>query len=47
MKDMQALTLKGDMDTQKLADTQVTNIEELEDSNKVKEEDGTLVPPTR
>ena len=41
MQDMQALTHKGDMDTQKSADTQVTNVEEPENNNKAKEEDET------
>ena len=45
MQDMQALTLKGDMDTQKSADIQVTNVQEPENNNKVKEEDETSVPP--
>ena len=43
MKDLQSLTLKGDTDTQTLADAQVTNKEEL-DNNKMREEDKTLVP---
>ena len=42
---MQALTLKGDMDIQKLADVQATNVEVLENNNKVREEDKTSVPP--
>ena len=43
-QDLQALTLKGDVDTQKLADAQVTNVEEPENNNKAEEEDKTLVP---
>ena len=35
-QDMQALTPKGDIDTQKLADAQVTNVEELDNSNKMR-----------
>ena len=45
MKDMQALTLKGDMDTQTVADAQVTNVEELDNNNKMREEEETLVLP--
>ena len=36
-KDLQALTLKEDVDKQNLADAQVTKLEELEDNNKVGE----------
>ena len=32
------------MDTQKLADIQVTNVEVLENNNMLREEDETLVP---
>ena len=45
MKDMQALTLKGDMDTQVVADVQATNVEEPNNNNQIREEDKTLVPP--
>ena len=45
MKDMQAWTLKGDMDTQTLADTQGTNIEEPDKNNKMRKEDGISVHP--
>ena len=45
MKDMQALTLKGDMDTETVADNQATNVEEPNNNNQIREEDETLVPP--
>ena len=41
---MQALPLKGDTDTQKLADAQATNAEVPENNNKAREEDKTSVP---
>ena len=44
MKDMQALTLKGDTDTQTVADIQVTNAEEQNNNNQMREEDNTSVP---
>ena len=42
---MQALTLKGDTDTQKLADVQAANVEVPESNNKAREEDKTSVLP--
>ena len=43
-QDLQALTLKEEAGKQKLADAQATNIEELENNNKAKEQDETSVP---
>ena len=45
MKDMQALTLKGDMDTQTVTDVQETNTEEPNNNNQTTEEGNSLVPP--
>ena len=45
MKDMQALTLKGDTDTQTVAEVQVSNAEEPNNNNQTRKEDKTSVPP--
>ena len=44
-KDMQALTLKGDSDTQTVTDTQAINTEELNNNNQMTEEGDSPVPP--
>ena len=43
-KDMQALTVKGDTDTQTVADIKATNAEELNNKNQMRKEDKTTVP---
>ena len=43
MKDMQALTLKGEMDTKTVMDVQATNTEKPNNNNQTTEEDS-LVP---
>ena len=45
MKDMQALTLKGDTDTQTVTDVHATNTEEPNNNNHMTEEGNSLVPP--
>ena len=45
MKDMQALTLKGDMDTKTVTDIQATNTKEPNNNNQMTEESNSLVPP--
>ena len=45
MKDMQALTLKGDTDTKTVTDVQATNTEEPNNNNQMTEEGDSLVPP--
>ena len=43
-QDLQALTLKEEVDMQKSADTQVMNVEVSENNDKAKEQDKTSVP---
>ena len=43
-QDLQALTLKEEVDKQKSADAQATNVEEPENNDKVKEQDETSLP---
>ena len=45
MKDMQALTLKGDTDTKTVTDIQATNREEPNNNNQMTEEGDSSVPP--
>ena len=45
MKDIQALTPKGDMDTKTVMDVQVTNTEESDDNIQKTEEGDSLGPP--